>query len=65
LSCPVFGDRLNSNTFYVNSEGFIYAFSWDMMNMKMKKTFVKADSSGAVILRMKTMDDAAVKISGS
>jgi hypothetical protein len=29
-----------------------------MINLEMKKTFVKADSSGAVILRLKTMDDA-------
>lgn len=48
----------DSNAFYVTGEGFIYAFSWDMINLEMKKTFVKADSSGAVILRLKTMDDA-------
>lgn len=55
----------DSNTFYVDSEGSIYAFSWDVVNMEMKKVLVKTDASGTVVLRMKTTDDPAVKVLGS
>jgi len=54
----------DSDAFYVDGEGHIYAFSWDMMNMEMKKTLVKADENGEVLSRMKMMDENAVKVSG-